>query len=146
MRDWIVATSAIGVMLVGVLFCCLAAGEVIVPEPTLTDSATPTAERITIVRKAAKDETPEGGRLTIRQRREMGATFANCRRIMKQLDSDGALSDDPAVATTQVASVLLKENPKGFSDAEDAGIDWDNFMEFLEKLIEMIMRIMALFS
>jgi hypothetical protein len=86
-------------------------------------------------------ETPEARGLTLRQRREIGLTLRNCIRVARGLNRDDELSDDPDIAAGQIAVALAGENPQAF-----VGVDWDAILEFIEKLIPLIMKIIALFG
>ena len=85
---------------------------------------------------------------TEKQRREMGLTFRNIRRVMAEMQAAGELQDkDRATIAVEVMGRLVDENPKAFQDA--GGIedwDWDAILEFIEKLIPLIMQIIAMFS
>jgi len=84
------------------------------------------------------------GTLTRRQRRKLGVTFRNVRRIAIDLKKKGALSDDPAVASAQILDVLTTENPKAFHE-EAAAINWDALLDFIERLLELILKFLPLF-
>jgi len=84
------------------------------------------------------------GSLTRRQRRKLGVTFRNVRRIAIDLKKKGELSDDPAVASAQVLTVLTNENPKAFQE-EAAAINWDALLDFIERLLELILKFLPLF-
>lgn len=97
-----------------------------------------------------------------RERRDMGATVRNVRKIMKDLRAEGELSNDIGIARQQVAQVLMEENPQAFMDAdaavkeftkgfrtddgEELGFDWDSFLAFIQQLMEIIMTWINLFS
>jgi hypothetical protein len=87
--------------------------------------------------------TVESRGLTFKQRREMGLTLANCLRTAKKLKQAGVLSDDPDVASGQIAAELAGENPKAFADPS---LDWDAILEFIEKLLPLIMPLIAIFG
>ena len=82
--------------------------------------------------------------LTRRQRRALGVTFRNIRRVASELKKAGELSDDPAIASAQVLKVLTEENPKAFEE-EAAAINWDALLDFIERLLELILKFLPLF-
>lgn len=88
-------------------------------------------------------ETVEKKQLTWRQRRDMGLTLPNCIRVAKKLKKSGKLSDDPDVASGQIAAELAGENPKAFGDP---GVDWDAILAFIEALLPLILQIISMFS
>lgn len=82
--------------------------------------------------------------LTMRQRRDMGLTFGNIMRATRVVVASGAIdADDPAeVVAAAVAQQLVVENTKAFADPS---LDWDAVLAFIEKLIPIIMTLIALF-
>lgn len=86
-----------------------------------------------------------GRGLTFKQRRELGVTFGNIRRVLAEMQSkgeipQGATAGDLAV---MVAHQLVVENPQA---ASDPTLDWDALLEFIERLIPLILQIISLFS
>ncbi len=73
--------------------------------------------------------------MTIRQRRRMGVTFRNVRQILKGMDVNDR---SPEELSVEVLGLLLAEAPDA---REDAAIDWDRLLAFIEKLIELIIRL-----
>jgi len=86
-------------------------------------------------------------RMTLRQRRELGLTVANVRRVVKDLEQSGQIEagTDPATVSLMVAGVLMEENQAVYSGLPPA-FDWDKFMEFVERIVELVMKIIGLFS
>ncbi len=88
--------------------------------------------------------------LTLRQRREIGLTFKNIKRILEEKVLPAAYEEtngegtDVSTLALMVAGELVEENPQAFS--HDPSLDWDMILEFIEKLIPLILRIIALFS
>ena len=81
--------------------------------------------------------------LTIKQRRGMGLTVANVRKILVEKQAAGELDGKTVEElSVEVLGQLVAENPKAFADPK---IDWDALIAFLEKLIPLIMKIIALF-
>jgi len=81
---------------------------------------------------------PKVGRtLNRRQRKSLGLTFFNVRRKMLEVRDAGG---DPADAF-DVWEAMADENPNAYADP---GIDWDAFLDFLERLMALIMRLFAI--
>jgi hypothetical protein len=82
--------------------------------------------------------------LSFKQRRAMGITIRNIRLKMVEMKKDGRLD---GVAQSDVAAMVLDElisdNPKAFADPS---VDWDGLFAFIERLIPLILKIMALFG
>lgn len=82
---------------------------------------------------------------TRRERRAMGGTFRNVRRIMRDMQNEGEDLSDYSAETLalEVRKRLQVENPQAFSDAgaKLGEFDWDNFMEWLIGLIQLIMAL-----
>jgi len=98
------------------------------------------AETIPIIGGETKTEAAsEDGGLTRRQRRKLGVTFRNIRAVAKELDAAGELSPDRTVASAQVLAVLTEQNPRAFEE-EAAAIDWDSLLDFIERLMAIIMK------
>lgn len=84
--------------------------------------------------------------LTRRQRRDMGLTFGNVRRVLSELQADeSACFDDCCIEelAVMVAERVVTENPAAFQDPQ---LDWDAILAFIERLIPLIMTIISLFS
>lgn len=81
---------------------------------------------------------------TRKERKKMGATFWNVRRILKDLKADGELASDHGVNAISVLDRLAVENEAVFASVGE-GRDWDSFLEFLERLIELILKFLPLF-
>ena len=88
-------------------------------------------------------EEVAGRRLTFAQRRKMGLTLGNCLRVARRLKQDGRLSDDEDVAAGQIAAELAGENTAAFNEA---GVDWDSILAFIEKLLPLILQLLAIFG
>ncbi len=65
----------------------------------------------------------------------MGVTFRNVRRVLEEIDRNGK---SPEELSVEVLGLLLAEAPDA---REDAAIDWDRLLAFIEKLIELIIRL-----
>lgn len=83
--------------------------------------------------------------LTLRQRREMGLTVRNVRATLAKMQADGEITEDmdSNSVAVMVADKLLSDNPSAF---QDPSLDWDAILEWLERLIPFILKIIALFS
>ena len=83
--------------------------------------------------------------LTIRERREMGLTVRNVSRVLQELDKAGEINEETTTeeAAVMVLSVLLADNPAAF---QDPAIDWEAILAFLERLIPLILQIIAIFT
>lgn len=96
--------------------------------------------------KVVSEEQPGGLRkgLTLRQRRAMGLTYKNIKTIVERKQAAGELKDiDACCLAVEIAEELFDGNPQAFADP---ALDWDAILEFLEKLIPFILKIIALFS
>lgn len=84
-------------------------------------------------------------RNTLREYRRLGATRRNIRVIIAQGQANGEVTPDMSVAavTVYVATKLVEENPQGFQDPE---FDFDAFLDFIERLIPLLMLLIELFS
>ncbi len=88
-------------------------------------------------------------RLKWRERRAMGLTIKNVRRILKEMDAQGELEGkDSSVLAVEVLTQLVEEKPQAFQELR-AG-DWEDFFDmvlaWLEKLIPLIILLINLFS
>lgn len=88
--------------------------------------------------------------LSRKEKRGVGATFRNVRRILGELqaaDPAGFEQSSADELAIDVASVLLAENPEAFQTMER---DWQEFFEFLlaflEKLIPLIISFITIIS
>lgn len=76
------------------------------------------------------------GALTLRKRRELGLTIRNVAEVLKAKDAT-ELKQPTELLALDVVAELVKAHPQGWDD-----IDWDRVMEFIEKLIELILKIL----
>jgi len=83
--------------------------------------------------------------LTAKQRNELGLTLAAVRDAVRELRKSGEIDD--RTSTSEVAAAVLgkleAKDPKAFAAP---GLDLDAILEWLEKVIPIIMKIIALFS
>ena len=79
------------------------------------------------------------------QRRRMGVTPLNMARVAKQLQKNNEdfheWSDEEISAA--IINELLNENPQAFKEL--TAMDWDGLLAFIEKLIPLILQIIAMF-
>ena len=77
-------------------------------------------------------------------RRKLGLTFKNIRRATKALYQAGELED---MSRSEIAAAVLdkitSENPKVYADPT---LDWDALLDFIERLIPIILRLIELFA
>lgn len=80
-----------------------------------------------------------------RERKAMGLTFSNVRRITAELQKTGEITEEMtrAEVSTIVANRIVSENPNAFQDPE---LDWDALLAWIEAIMELVMRLIALFS
>jgi len=86
-------------------------------------------------------------RMSLRERRELGLTVGNVRRIVRDLHKAGEIDSqtDPATVSLMVTDRLMTENATTYSQLSPQ-FDWDSFLAFVEKIVELVMRIISLFS
>jgi hypothetical protein len=87
-------------------------------------------------------------RLGLLQRRRLGLTIPDLVPVVKELQAQGQLTGEPSVDAVTVANVLIAKQPQEYQAA--AGRDWQAFFEaliaFLEKLLPLILQLIALFA
>ncbi len=137
--------------------CCLlfpTKKTVAAENPVQSWGQTENAKATTVVR--VPDESKELKPCKLRQglsrkdRRQVGATFSNVKRILGELQSEDPKSFEESSAeelAIDVATRLVAENPQAFQNLER---DWAEFFElliaFLEKIIPLIISIITIFS
>lgn len=84
-------------------------------------------------------------RLTLRERRDLGITWANVFSKAKELYKDGQISADMSRAeiAAMVFCDIAADNPKAFADPT---VDWDAIIAFIEQLLPLILTIIGLFA
>lgn len=83
-------------------------------------------------------------RLTFKQRRALGLTFRNVRVKMTEMADAGELEGlSQSEMAAEVLNRIVADNPQAF---RDPAIDWDALLEFLERLIPIILQLISLFS
>ena len=85
------------------------------------------------------------GKLTVRQRRQMGLTFRGVLQAGRELARRGEITKETDKETVKqlIAEELALTNTKAWSENVGA-IDWDAVFAFIERLIELIMRLFVL--
>ena len=81
---------------------------------------------------------------TRKERKRMGVTWWNVVRILRDMKAANELSPDNSLNALTVMERLAADRPEAFVFAE-AERDWDSFLEFLEKLIALLMKILPFF-
>lgn len=81
--------------------------------------------------------------LTWRKRREMGITFRNVLAKARQLKREDRFdkNDIPSMALG-IQGMIVADNPKVF---EDPAVDWDAILEFIERLLELLVKFLPIF-
>jgi hypothetical protein len=80
--------------------------------------------------------------LSFKQRRDLGLDIKNLVAIAKELLADGEI-DDSSSRSDKAAAILARlhdKNPQAFSLGD---IDWDALLDFIERLIGLIEKIMG---
>jgi len=84
------------------------------------------------------------GKLTWRQRRALGLTPRGIASIVRDMNKEGEIEGkDNAVLSAEIASRLVKSNPNGYAEAN---LDWNNVIQFIEAILPLILKLIALFS
>lgn len=79
-----------------------------------------------------------------RKRRKLGVTIRNLLRVTKELRAAGELEGlDESEIAARVLEEIIQDNPAVFADP---GFDFDAILEFIEKLLPLILRIIDMFS
>ncbi len=99
---------------------------------------------------AQSTASESGGRLGIAQRRKLGLTPRNLLPIVRDLKAKGQISaDDPDMAAVVILQELQARNPKAWTDEAAAwspelqATNWDRILEFLEKLLPLLITLFA---
>lgn len=93
---------------------------------------------------AMEDDVGVAVGLSRRKRRELGLTVFGLARIAARLQKAGELD---GLSSVQKSAAILAEfyNSSLESVTADVSIDWDAVLEFIERLIELILKLMPLF-
>ena len=83
-------------------------------------------------------------RLRIREARRLGLTVRNIGPIVRKIRDEPDFADKThAEIAVEVAERLAEQNPDGF---RDPNLDWDAIIEFIEKLLPLILKLIEIFS
>lgn len=146
------ATRWMAIVLAAVCLICLVGGELGAQTVSGSPVLVTPAVDVTIENNAAManedGELPsaEGRRrLSLKERRELGITWANVHRKAKDLYQAGEISADMSRAEIAglVFSKIASENPTAFADPM---VDWDAILAFIEAILPLILQIIGLFS
>ena len=77
------------------------------------------------------------------ERRELGLTPLNIFRTAKALKKKGLLSGNRKTAAKQIATTIRSKNERAF---DKPGVDWDSILAFIEKLLPIILQLLAIFG
>ncbi len=117
-----------GLLILFALLCVL---------PMSVDAAEVDVQVIGVV----ESDVPAAGdpnKMSRRERRKLGLTFRNVARAARELKREG---DD--VTALAVMEKIVGENAKAY--AETPGIDFDAILEFIQKLLDMLLKYLPLF-
>ena len=98
------------------------------------------------VTDAKTEERQEGGRrLTWRQYRKLGLTVHDIRRAVEELQTADEFDwTDRRGTAAQVLGKLITDRPEAYGELA-ADIDWDKLLELIEKIIDLLLKILPLF-
>jgi hypothetical protein len=112
------------------------------PAATATPDAGPAAATENLAGALEKVQARRG--ISWKQRRALGLTFRNVRKTLSALNADGDLEGVAASELpVMVLDRLVDDNPRAYATAE---LDWDAILNFLERLIPLILRLIELFG
>jgi len=94
---------------------------------------------------AADMRGAKANRLTIKQRRKLGLSVSNVRRVVLELRAQGMDTDNRGALSAAVLAQIMEENKAAYAELPPQ-FDWDAFLEFIERVIELVMKIIGLFS
>ena len=96
---------------------------------------------------AVDDENVEARRVTRRQAREIGITTNRMLPVLRQIKADGRvdLDDREAVAEAVLAGMLDDSGPK-LGGPKPSEVDWGAILDFIERLIPLLLKLIALFG
>jgi hypothetical protein len=92
-----------------------------------------------------KEEFLGSGGLTFKQRRDMGLTIGGVAKAVKELKAEGLIEKgmSKSEVSAMVMERLAEQNPRAY---ENDGMDWDQILDFIERLMSLIMKLMDLFN
>lgn len=86
------------------------------------------------------------GKLSRREMRRLGVTVLNVRRRARQMVMAGEITDDMSAEQIRdiVLDDLMGDEPHAFQQL--GAPDWDAILAFIEKLLPLILKIIAMFG
>lgn len=82
--------------------------------------------------------------LSRRQRREMGLTISNVRRTVREINEEEDISEmTQEELSARTLDRIMSENPQGY---QDAALDFEGILAFLEGLMPLILKLIAIFG
>jgi hypothetical protein len=87
-------------------------------------------------------------RLSIRERDKLGFTFRNIRKTTERLVESGEI-DPKTMSRAEIAATVFSEisstiPPESLKEYE--AVDWDAVLAFIEKVLPLILQIIAIFA
>jgi len=74
----------------------------------------------------------------------MGLTISNVRRTVREINEEEDISEmTQEELSAKVLDRVMSENPQGY---QDAALDFEGILAFLEGLMPLILRLIALFG
>jgi hypothetical protein len=99
-----------------------------------------------VVAAAYAAEAELEGLMSRREMRRLGVTVLNVRRRTRQMAIAGEITSD--MSHDQIRDIVLDDlqgdDPRAFQQL--SAIDWDRVIAFIEKLIPLILKIIAMFG
>jgi len=87
---------------------------------------------------------------TLIARRKLGITYRNIKRVMLEMEAadKDALGEPAAIIAATVLNRLVSENESVLKEPgiDWGNIDWDAILTFIEEIVELVLRIIALFA
>ncbi len=82
---------------------------------------------------------------SFRDLRKMGLRLRDVRQAIGELQAEGIVTEDmtKSEVSIEVTNRLMQTHAMAFQDPQ---LDWDSFLAFIERLIPLIMTLIALFS
>jgi hypothetical protein len=83
--------------------------------------------------------------LTIRQRLKLGLTVANITEIAKTLKAEGEIDENTSHSEI-AAAIAVRLATKNSDEFAAVGLDLDTVIQFIERLLPLILKLIELFS
>ena len=83
--------------------------------------------------------------LSVRERRKLGITFYGVLTTLRAMKRDGVdvRGTERRERAEMVFSRLLDDRPDAVAEIDWDNIDWDAILAFIEKVIELVMKLIA---